>query len=199
MIGIDQTLRRRNGTPAVERSDGRPLPRRRRDGLGRCSRGCRRCAPRTRHSTRTAAPPDPRSDHAQGSVRWRASAEQPPPPPTTARPAHLLRSQRARPGRCAGPTSPPTSPIAERRRLDARGRSPIGAPGHSRRPTRSTRPASAHTTASRAKGDHVCPTPPATGLPTMNTSTAGTAVKASSAATSAPATSVARVAQGIGA
>ena len=40
--------------------------------------------------------------------------------------------------------------------------------------------------ASRGTGCHVCPRPPDNGLPTTRMSTAGTAVKASSAATAAP-------------
>jgi len=48
------------------------------------------------------------------------------------------------------------------------------------------------TSASRGAGCHECPSPPESGLPTTSTRTAGTAVNARTAATSAPTTSAAR-------
>ena len=83
-------------------------------------------------------------------------------------------------------------PVSPRRTRSATDRS-----NWAQHASQATQAASVSTqSASRARGDQSCPIPRESGLPTANASTAGTAAKTRSAATSAPATSVRRAASG---
>ena len=199
VVGIDESLRRRNLTRAIERSEDGPLGAVAELCLSDDSRGCR---PGARH-TRRSPPASMRSSHGRpdppsvGAAAWTSGATAPATDETaTGAPTDV----RASTPRAMRPASQSVNELGRAPASPRRTRSTTDRSSWAQQAAQAIHAASVSThSASRARGDQSCPTPPESGFPTANTSTAGTAVKTRSAAANAPAISATRLVSGSGA